>query len=184
MCVRSASYILDVHRCPHGRGNHGFRARLMHARRKGTAMRPVHITDTTLRDAHQSLWATRMEIGDMLPILPKMDSVGYWSLEVWGGATFDAALRFLDENPWERLRTIKQHCPNTPLQMLLAWAEPRRLPPLLRRDRQPVRVRVQAQRHRGLPCVRRAERHPQRRRRRPRRSRSAAASSRAQSPTP
>jgi oxaloacetate decarboxylase alpha subunit len=82
-------------------------------------MRPVHITDTTLRDAHQSLWATRMEIGDMLPILPKMDSVGFWSLEVWGGATFDAALRFLDENPWERLRTIKQHCPNTPLQMLL-----------------------------------------------------------------
>ncbi len=82
-------------------------------------MRPVHITDTTLRDAHQSLWATRMEIGDMLPILGKMDSVGYWSLEVWGGATFDAALRFLDENPWERLRIIKRHCPKTPLQMLL-----------------------------------------------------------------
>lgn len=82
-------------------------------------MRPVHITDTTLRDAHQSLWATRMEIGDMLPILPKMDSVGYWSLEVWGGATFDASLRFLDENPWERLRVIKNHCPKTPLQMLL-----------------------------------------------------------------
>jgi oxaloacetate decarboxylase (Na+ extruding) subunit alpha len=82
-------------------------------------MRPVHITDTTLRDAHQSLWATRMEIGDMLPILPKMDSVGYWSLEVWGGATFDSCLRFMDENPWERLRTIKKHCPNTPLQMLL-----------------------------------------------------------------
>lgn len=82
-------------------------------------MRPVHITDTTLRDAHQSLWATRMQIGDMLPILPKMDEVGYWSLEVWGGATFDAALRFLDENPWERLRVIKKHCPKTPLQMLL-----------------------------------------------------------------
>jgi len=82
-------------------------------------MRPVHITDTTLRDAHQSLWATRMEIGDMLPILPKMDSVGYWSLEVWGGATFDSCLRFLDENPWERLRVIKKHCPKTPLQMLL-----------------------------------------------------------------
>ena len=82
-------------------------------------MRPVRIMDTTLRDAHQSLWATRMEIGDMLPILEKMDSVGYWALEVWGGATFDAALRFLDENPWERLRTIKRHCPNTPLQMLL-----------------------------------------------------------------
>jgi oxaloacetate decarboxylase (Na+ extruding) subunit alpha len=82
-------------------------------------MRPVHIMDTTLRDAHQSLWATRMEIGDMLPILPKMDSVGYWSLEVWGGATFDTCLRFQDENPWERLRIIKKHCPKTPLQMLL-----------------------------------------------------------------
>lgn len=81
-------------------------------------MQPVHITDTTLRDAHQSLWATRMEIGDMLPILPKMDAVGYWSLEAWGGATFDTCLRFLDENPWERLRTIKKHCPKTPLQML------------------------------------------------------------------
>ncbi len=75
--------------------------------------------DTTLRDAHQSLWATRMTIGDMLPILSTMDSVGYWALEVWGGATFDASLRFLDENPWERLRTIKRHCPKTPLQMLL-----------------------------------------------------------------
>ncbi|PKQ19961.1 MAG: acetyl-CoA carboxylase biotin carboxyl carrier protein [Actinobacteria bacterium HGW-Actinobacteria-6] len=82
-------------------------------------MRPVHITDTTLRDAHQSLWATRMNLADMLPILPKMDSVGYWSLEVWGGATFDAALRFLDENPWDRLRIIKHHAPKTPLQMLL-----------------------------------------------------------------
>ncbi len=82
-------------------------------------MRPVHITDTTLRDAHQSLWATRMTLADMLPILPKMDSVGYWSLEVWGGATFDSALRFLDENPWDRLRIIKQHAPKTPLQMLL-----------------------------------------------------------------
>ena len=82
-------------------------------------MRPVHITDTTLRDAHQSLWATRMEIGDMLPILPMMDSVGYWSIEAWGGATFDSCLRFLDENPWERLRTIKKHLPNTPIQMLL-----------------------------------------------------------------
>jgi oxaloacetate decarboxylase (Na+ extruding) subunit alpha len=82
-------------------------------------MRPVHIMDTTLRDAHQSLWATRMQVADMLPILGKMDSVGYWSLEVWGGATFDAALRFLDENPWERLRVIKKYCPRTPLQMLL-----------------------------------------------------------------
>lgn len=82
-------------------------------------MRPLHITDTTLRDAHQSLWATRMGMADMLPILPKMDEVGYWSLEVWGGATFDAALRFLDENPWDRLRIIKRHVKKTPLQMLL-----------------------------------------------------------------
>ena len=82
-------------------------------------MRRTGITDTTLRDAHQSLWATRMEIGDMLPILSTMDQVGYWSLEAWGGATFDTCLRFLDENPWERLRTIKQHCPKTPLQMLV-----------------------------------------------------------------
>jgi oxaloacetate decarboxylase (Na+ extruding) subunit alpha len=81
--------------------------------------RPVRISDTTLRDAHQSLWATRMRMGDMLPILERLDAVGYWSLEVWGGATFDAMLRFLDENPWERLRTIKKHVTKTPLQMLL-----------------------------------------------------------------
>ena len=81
-------------------------------------MRTLHIMDTTLRDAHQSLWATRMLTGDMLPILDKLDEVGYWALEAWGGATFDTCLRFLDENPWERLRAIKQHCPKTPLSML------------------------------------------------------------------
>lgn len=81
-------------------------------------VKKLNIMDTTLRDAHQSLWATRMELGDMLPILPKMDKVGYWALEVWGGATFDTCLRFLDENPWDRLRVIKQHCPETPLSML------------------------------------------------------------------
>ncbi|MCL2438433.1 MAG: acetyl-CoA carboxylase biotin carboxyl carrier protein [Coriobacteriia bacterium] len=81
-------------------------------------MRPIQITDTTLRDGHQSLWATRMETSDMVPILPKMDKVGYWAMEAWGGATFDTCLRFLDENPWERLRTIKKHAPNTPLKML------------------------------------------------------------------
>lgn len=82
-------------------------------------MRTLHIMDTTIRDAHQSLWATRMQIGDMLPILPKMDQVGYWAIEAWGGATFDTCLRFLDENPWERLRAIKKHCPKTPLSMLV-----------------------------------------------------------------
>ena len=68
--------------------------------------RRVRITDTTLRDGHQSLWATRMRTQDMLPILETMDAVGFHSLECWGGATFDAALRFLDEDPWERLRLI------------------------------------------------------------------------------
>ncbi|TET52542.1 MAG: pyruvate carboxylase subunit B, partial [Actinobacteria bacterium] len=81
--------------------------------------KPVRITDTTLRDAHQSLWATRMRTEDMVPILEKIDDVGYFSLEVWGGATFDAPLRFLDENPWDRLRTIKKHVRKTPTQMLL-----------------------------------------------------------------
>ena len=81
--------------------------------------RRIEITDTTLRDAHQSLWATRMRVGHMVPVLKQMDSVGFHSLEVWGGATFDTCLRFLDENPWERLRTIKHHCRRTPLQMLL-----------------------------------------------------------------
>ena len=81
--------------------------------------RRIAITDTTLRDAHQSLWATRMRIGHIVPILRTMDRVGFHSLEAWGGATFDTCLRFLDENPWERLRTIKHHCRRTPLQMLL-----------------------------------------------------------------
>ena len=81
--------------------------------------RQVRITDTTLRDGHQSLWATRMRTPDMLPILELMDSIGFHSLECWGGATFDASLRFLDEDPWERLRLIKKHVARTPLQMLL-----------------------------------------------------------------
>lgn len=79
----------------------------------------VEITDTTLRDAHQSLWATRMRTEDMLPIAEKIDQVGYHSLEVWGGATFDVCLRFLNEDPWMRLRKLKQLIKKTPLQMLL-----------------------------------------------------------------
>ncbi len=79
----------------------------------------VRITDTTLRDGHQSLWATRMKTADMLPILEKLDAIGYHSLEVWGGATFDVCLRYLREDPWERLRLIKRHVKKTPLQMLL-----------------------------------------------------------------
>lgn len=79
----------------------------------------IEITDTTLRDAHQSLWATRMRTEDMLKILDKLDNIGYISLEMWGGATFDAPLRFLDENPWDRLRVIRKHIKKTKLQMLL-----------------------------------------------------------------
>ncbi|OOY42546.1 oxaloacetate decarboxylase subunit alpha, partial [Solemya velum gill symbiont] len=77
------------------------------------------ITDNVLRDAHQSLFATRMRIDDMLPIAEKLDQVGFWSLETWGGATFDACIRFLGEDPWERLRLLKEAMPNTPMQMLL-----------------------------------------------------------------
>ena len=77
------------------------------------------ITDVILRDAHQSLLATRMRIEDMLPIAEKLDQVGFWSLESWGGATFDACIRFLGEDPWERLRALKAAMPNTPQQMLL-----------------------------------------------------------------
>ena len=79
----------------------------------------IFVTDTILRDAHQSLLATRMRTEDMLPICDKLDKVGYWSLEVWGGATFDACVRFLKEDPWERLRQLRAALPNTRLQMLL-----------------------------------------------------------------
>lgn len=82
-------------------------------------MQKVHITDVILRDAHQSLIATRMRTEDMLPACSMLDSIGYWSLECWGGATFDACLRFLKEDPWERLSKLKAALPNTPLQMLL-----------------------------------------------------------------
>jgi oxaloacetate decarboxylase alpha subunit len=80
---------------------------------------PLKITDTVLRDGHQSLLATRMRTEDMLPIAELLDEVGFWSLEMWGGATFDTCLRFLNEDPWERLRQLKAHIKKTPLQMLL-----------------------------------------------------------------
>jgi oxaloacetate decarboxylase alpha subunit len=76
------------------------------------------ITDVVLRDAHQSLFATRLRLADMLPIAEKLDQVGFWSLETWGGATFDACIRYLGEDPWERLRALKQAMPNTRMQML------------------------------------------------------------------
>ncbi|HUJ90144.1 MAG TPA: oxaloacetate decarboxylase subunit alpha, partial [Syntrophorhabdales bacterium] len=81
--------------------------------------KPVKITDLTLRDGHQSLFATRMTTEDMLPIVEKMNSIGFYSMEVWGGATFDVMTRFLNEDPWDRVRILKQKMPDTKLQMLL-----------------------------------------------------------------
>lgn len=81
--------------------------------------RKIGITDVVLRDAHQSLFATRLRLDDMLPIAKELDEIGYWSLECWGGATFDSCIRFLGEDPWVRLRELKKAIPNTPLQMLL-----------------------------------------------------------------
>lgn len=80
--------------------------------------KPLGITDVVLRDAHQSLFATRMRIDDMLPIAEKLDKVGFWSLESWGGATFDSCIRYLGEDPWDRIRELKKAMPNTPQQML------------------------------------------------------------------
>ncbi len=85
----------------------------------GSKNRRIGITETALRDAHQSIMATRLRTGDMIPIAEKMDEVGYHSLEVWGGATFDSCMRFLDEDPWERLRTLRKCFKKTKLQMLL-----------------------------------------------------------------
>jgi oxaloacetate decarboxylase alpha subunit len=84
-----------------------------------TASNPLKITEVVLRDAHQSLLATRMKTEDMLPIAEKLDAIGFFSLEMWGGATFDTCIRFLNEDPWERCRQLKKKMPNTPFQMLL-----------------------------------------------------------------
>lgn len=81
--------------------------------------KPLGITDVVLRDAHQSILATRVRLEDMLPIAPKLDQVGFWSVESWGGATFDACIRYLGEDPWERIRELKKAMPNTRQQMLL-----------------------------------------------------------------
>lgn len=81
--------------------------------------KPVRIAETVLRDGHQSLVATRMRLSDMVPMLDQLDNVGYWALEAWGGATFDSCLRFLNEDPWERLRVLKKHLKKTPIMMLL-----------------------------------------------------------------
>ena len=85
--------------------------------------RQVYLTDVALRDGHQSLLATRMRTEDLLPAATALDEVGFWSLEVWGGATFDACLRFLKEDPWERLRAFRQAMPKTPTTNVVAWTK-------------------------------------------------------------
>ena len=82
-------------------------------------MKKVNITELVLRDGHQCKIATRLRTDDMLPICSKLDSIGFWSLEAWGGATFDACVRFLKEDPWERLQKLRKALPNTRIQMLL-----------------------------------------------------------------
>ena len=95
-------------------------------------MPKVHITDVILRDAHQSLIATRMRTQDMLPICERLDKIGFWSLEVWGGATFDACIRYLKEDPWERLCKLADALTQYPPANVAARTEPSRLPPLFR----------------------------------------------------
>jgi len=87
--------------------------------RGGLYMKKVQLTETVLRDAQQSLMATRLPYADYEDILDDMDKAGYYSIECWGGATFDSCLRYLNEDPWERLRNLRKHLPNTRLQMLL-----------------------------------------------------------------
>src|SRR5574344_940887 len=82
-------------------------------------MKSTKITETALRDAHQSLLATRIRTRDMVPIAEELDKIGYFSLEAWGGATFDSCIRYLNEDPWERLRVLKENITKTPIQMLL-----------------------------------------------------------------
>ncbi len=91
---------------------------------------PLAITDVVLRDAHQSLFATRLRLDDMLPIAAELDQIGFWSLETWGGATFDACIRYLGEDPWVRLRELKKSDAQYPNANAIAWAESVGLSPL------------------------------------------------------
>ncbi|MEW5816725.1 MAG: carboxylase, partial [Spirochaetota bacterium] len=92
---------------------------MAYAPERPKASNPVKVQDVTLRDGHQSLFATRGRTEDMLDVASEMDKVGFYSMEVWGGATFDAMHRFLGEDPWERIRTLKKHIKQTPFSMLL-----------------------------------------------------------------
>ena len=123
--------------------------------------RTVEVTELVLRDGHQSLLATRMALEDMVAACEDIDQAGYWSVECWGGATYDSCIRFLNEDPWERLRTFRKLMPNTPPADAPARPEPARLPPLRGHGRRSVRGQVGGERHGRVPRLRRAQRHPQ-----------------------
>ena len=99
------------------------------------AKKPIKVTEVVLRDAHQSLLATRMTMDEMRPILPEMDKINYFSVECWGGATFDSCIRFLDEDPWERLRILRKELPHQKPARCCSAARICWLPPLRRRCR-------------------------------------------------
>ena len=102
------------------------------------AENPVKIEDLSLRDGHQSLFATRGRTEDMIPVAEMMDDVGFWAMEVWGGATFDTMHRFLNEDPWERIRTLKRYIKKTPFSMLLRATMPMMWRALLSKERPPM----------------------------------------------
>ena len=123
--------------------------------------RTIQITELILRDAHQSLMATRMALEDMVPACEELDKAGFWSIECWGGATFDACIRFLNEDPWERLRTFRKLMPNSRLQMLLRGQN---LLGYRHYEDEVVRALCgegRRERHGRVPRFRRAQRHPQ-----------------------
>ncbi len=121
----------------------------------------IDVTELVLRDAHQSLMATRMAMEDMIPACADLDQAGYWSVECWGGATFDSCIRFLNEDPWERLRQFRKLMPNTRLADAAARPEPAGLPPLRRYGGGSLCGKGRRERHGCVPRFRRAERHPQ-----------------------
>ena len=122
---------------------------------------PIKFTDTTFRDGHQSLLATRMRSEDIIPFMERMDQMGYLAIEVWGGATFDTTHRFLGDDPWERIRTIKGILKKTPTSDAAAGPEPGGLPELRRRSDLPLRALHRRGRGGHLPGLRRLERHAQ-----------------------
>ena len=123
--------------------------------------REIEVTELVLRDGHQSLLATRMATEDMVEACEDIDQAGFWSVECWGGATYDSCIRFLNEDPWERLRTFRKLMPNSPAPDAAARPEPARLPALRGHGRRPVRGQVGRERHGRLPRLRRAQRRAQ-----------------------